>query len=84
MTTTVPTSPFPFLPLRAGVLLPGATLALAVGRPRSLALVETLSPGDVIAVGAQRDPQKDEPTSTTDLHPFATFAKVVRRTHVAP
>jgi ATP-dependent Lon protease len=78
MTTKLPDSPFPFLPLRAGVLLPGSTLALAVGRPRSLALVESLSPGDVIAVGAQRDPRQEEPTSTADLHPYATFAKVLQ------
>lgn len=78
MPTNLPESPFPFLPLRAGVLLPGSTLALAVGRPRSLALVESLSPGDVIAVGAQRDPRKEEPSSTADLHSHATFAKVIQ------
>jgi ATP-dependent Lon protease len=76
--TQIPESPFPFLPLRAGVLLPGATLALAVGRPRSLALVESLSPGDVIAVGSQKDPRKEEPSSTADLHSHATFAKIVQ------
>jgi len=78
MNTNLPVFPFSLLPLRAGALLPGATLALAVGRTRSLALVESLSVGDVIAVGVQRDPRKEEPTSIEDLHPLATFGKVVQ------
>jgi ATP-dependent Lon protease len=78
MSSNLPVSPFSLLPLRAGVLLPGATLALAVGRARSLALVESLSVGDVIAVGIQRDPRKEEPTGLDDLHPMATFGKVVQ------
>ena len=63
------------LPLRNGVLLPGATLSFAVGRPRSLALVRTLVPGDVLLTLTQRDPRSTE-LESDDVHPFGTYARV--------
>lgn len=71
-----PDSPFPLLPLRSGVVFPGHTLALSVGRPRSIALLGTLHCGDIIAVATQREPRVDEP-SLEDLYPVGSFARVV-------
>ena len=71
----LPANPAAVLPLRTGVLLPGATLTFAVGRPRSVALVRDLNPGDVIVTLTQRDPRSADLVAT-DLYPFGTFARV--------
>jgi ATP-dependent Lon protease len=74
-------SNLPLLPLRSGALFPGTTLSLAVGRARSVALVRSLSVGDVILAFAQKNPRKETP-STEDLHDVGTFAavrQIVRR-----
>ena len=71
---TFPT-PLPLLPLRAGVLLPGATVTLPVGRARSRALVESLKAGDLLGVVVQRDGTLDEP-ALADLLPIGTIARV--------
>lgn len=72
---TAPINSVSVLPLRTGVLFPGATLTFAVGRPRSVALVRELNPGDVIVTLTQRDPRVTE-LAREDLHPFGTFARV--------
>lgn len=71
----VPASPVAALPLRTGVLFPGATLSFAVGRPRSVALVRTLHPGDIILTLTQRDPRPLE-LGLADLHTVGTYARV--------
>ena len=71
----VPASPVAALPLRNGVLFPGATLTFAVGRPRSVALVRNLYPGDVLLTLTQRDPRTLE-LASDDVHPFGTYARV--------
>ena len=71
----VPTNPASVLPLRTGVLFPGTTLTFAVGRPRSLALVRNLHPGDVIVTMTQRDPRVAD-LAAEDLYGFGTFARV--------
>ncbi|MCA9655209.1 MAG: endopeptidase La [Myxococcales bacterium] len=68
---------FALLPLRRGVLLPGTTMSVPVGRRRSVALVESLSKGDVIGVVIQRDPSTDEPV-LADVHGVGTYARVER------
>ena len=70
-----PRSPFPLLPLRTGVLFPGTTIALPIGRDRSMALVQSLAVGAVIAVVTQRDKAIDNP-ALEDLHSIGTFARV--------
>jgi ATP-dependent Lon protease len=70
-----PSSPFPLLPLRTGVLFPGTVMPLAVGRDRSVALLRTLSPGDVIGVAVQRDAKTVDP-GLGDLYPVGTFARL--------
>ena len=71
----VPSNPTSVLPLRTGVLFPGTTLTFAVGRPRSLALVRNLHPGDVIVTLTQKDPRVAD-LAAEDLHGFGTFARV--------
>ena len=71
----VPLNPVSILPLRTGVLFPGATMTFAVGRPRSVALVRELHAGDIIVTFTQRDPRVAE-LSTADLYPYGTFARV--------
>src|SRR6185437_2224756 len=73
---TPPTSPFPLLPLRNGVLFPGTVLTLPVGRERSVALVRGLSKGDVIGVATQVDPAVEVP-ALRDLRPIGTLTRVV-------
>jgi ATP-dependent Lon protease len=70
-----PSSPFPLLPLRAGVLFPGTVIRLPVGRPRSVALLATLEPGAIIGVVSQKRPEETDP-GIADMHPFGTFARV--------
>ena len=70
-----PPSPIAVLPLRSGALFPGATLTFAVGRTRSVALVRTLYPGDVVVTLTQKDPRPQD-LDRDDLYPFGTYARV--------
>ena len=72
---------FALLPLRSGVLYPGTTMSLPVGRHRSVKLIESISVGDIIGVAIQRDPKTDVPV-LADLHPIGTLARV-RKIHQA-
>ncbi len=65
------------LPVRRGVLLPGTSMSIPVGRARSVALIEGVRAGDVIGVAAQRDPDTEEPV-LADLHEIGTYAKVTK------
>ncbi|MEX1364219.1 MAG: endopeptidase La [Nannocystaceae bacterium] len=66
---------FALLPLRRGVLLPGTTMSVPVGRRRSVALVESLNKGDIIGVVVQRDPATEEPV-LADIHAVGVYARV--------
>ncbi len=77
---SLPTT-FALLPLRSGVLFPGTTMSLPVGRSRSVKLVEDVSVGDIIGVAVQRNPKTDEPV-LADLHPVGTLARI-RKIHQA-
>jgi ATP-dependent Lon protease len=77
----VPSSPFPMLPLRNGVLFPGSVIALPIGRERSVALVRTLVKGDVIGVLTQKDRNVADPAEN-DLYRLGTFARVVDTTRL--
>ena len=65
------------LPLRSGVLLPGTTLSMPVGRKRSVALVERLETGTIVGIAVQRDPDDDDP-ARADLHDIGTYARINR------
>jgi ATP-dependent Lon protease len=80
MSKSLPTT-FALLPLRSGVLFPGTTMSLPVGRPRSVKLIEDMSVGDIIGVAVQRNPKTDEPV-LADLHPVGTLARI-RKIHQA-
>jgi len=72
----------PLLALRNGVLFPGLTIAVPLGRPRSVAMAQTVSEGSEIVVACQRDRNVDEP-GLDDLHPVGTRAAVRRRLRVS-
>jgi ATP-dependent Lon protease len=71
----MPTKNLPFLPLRDGVLLPGAVATIPVGRPASVALVTSVDPGALVVVGVQRDASVVDP-AISDLQPIAVVARV--------
>ena len=74
-TSTNARGPFALLPLRSGMLFPGTTLTLPVGRARSVAMLDALRVGDVLVVVAQRDPATSDP-GEGDLVEVGTFARV--------
>jgi ATP-dependent Lon protease len=68
------------LAVRDTVLFPNALLPLSVGRPTSVALVESLGENRLIGVVSQLDPRTDTP-APLDLHETGTVAmihKIVR------
>src|SRR6266699_2764021 len=70
----------PILTVRDTVLFPNALLPLSVGRPTSVALVESLGENRLIGVVSQIDPRTDVP-GPQDLHEIGTVAmihKIVR------
>lgn len=68
---------FPLLPLRNGVLFPGRTITIPVGRTRSIALAKDVEEGGLIGVAVQRDGDVLNP-SPTDLYPIGTLGRVQR------
>jgi len=70
----------PVLAVRETVLFPNALLPLTVGRPTSVAMVESLGENRLVAVVCQIDPSVDDP-APADLRPAGTVAlvhKIVR------
>jgi ATP-dependent Lon protease len=67
----------PVLPVRDTVAFPGATLPLAVGRPRSLAALEVAGQGGLLVVATQREAETDDP-GVEDLHPVACIVRIMR------
>ncbi len=63
------------LPLRRGVLFPGTSLGLGIGRPQSRELIKSLEQGERFVVGFQRDPTMQDP-SHADLLPIGVYAKL--------
>jgi ATP-dependent Lon protease len=76
-TPRIPAGDLPLLPLRNGVLFPGTSTTIPVGRARSVALAKSLSRNDLIVIGTQLDVKTTEP-GLTDLAPIATLARVRR------
>src|SRR5581483_6475084 len=74
------TEELPILTVRDTVIFPGALLPITVGRPSSVALVQSLGENRRIAVVAQLDPRVDTP-GPEDLYATGTICvmhKVVR------
>jgi len=66
---------FPLLPLRSGVLFPGTSMSLPVGRAQSVALIEAVGVDDYVGVAIQQEPKVDNPV-LSDLHRIGTLARV--------
>lgn len=66
----------PIIPLRGGVVFPGITTTISVGRQRSLAAAQAaLEQGGELLILVQYDANLEEP-ETTDLAPIGIFATV--------
>ena len=76
-TTPVPVEleELPILAVRDTVLFPNALLPLSVGRPASVALVDSLGENRLIGVVSQIDPRVDNPENA-ELHHTGTVAIV--------
>ncbi len=61
----------PVLAVRETVIYPGALLPITVGRPTSLALVQSLGENRTLTVISQRDPRVEEP-APDDLYGYGT------------
>ncbi|MDP6637424.1 MAG: endopeptidase La [Phycisphaerae bacterium] len=72
------------LTVRNMVLFPGTVIPLAVGREKSLNLIETVLPEQkVLVTVCQRDPDQDDP-GPDDLYQFGTAVLVVKLLRVDP
>jgi ATP-dependent Lon protease len=74
--------PWPLLPLRSAVLFPNVVVPFDVGRPKTIALAQSLAealtskdPVYVVAF-SQKRPEVDEP-GESDLHSIGTLARVL-------
>ena len=76
---SIPTSDrVPVLPLRDVVIFPYVVIPLLVGRPASLAAIETaLAEDKIIMLVAQRDGEKQEPAAA-DLHRTGVIGRIVQ------
>ena len=73
----------PILPLRNSVLFPQVVIPLAVGRPKSIRLIqEALASESKIAIVTQRDAETDEPGGS-DLYDMGTSATILKVVKIA-
>ena len=70
--------PLPLLPLRSGMVLPGAFVSLPIGRRRSRALADAVPVGGTFIVGVQRDPSEKDPR-LDDLHSVGVRVRVKQK-----
>lgn len=76
MANVTATQTLPVLPLKNTVVFPHLVVPLAVGRPRSLRLLDALPTGDrVMAVAAQLDETVDE-AGWTQMHHIGTRVRI--------
>src|SRR3954465_6156442 len=69
---TSPVEEVPVLAVRDTVIFPGALLPITIGRPSSVALVQSLSENRTLAVVAQQDPRIDAP-GPDDMYEIGTI-----------
>ncbi len=83
--TTTTTKSLPIVPLRGGVVFPGVTTTISIGRRRSLAAAQAAVKGDgYIIILIQFDREVERP-GVDDLTPVGVLAKVrdiLRTTHL--
>ena len=74
---------FAVLPLRNTVLFPQVVVPLAVGRPRSVKLIEEAVQNErPIAIVTQRNAEEDEPAEE-DVYPMGTLARILKVVKIA-
>src|SRR3954452_7748819 len=66
------TEEVPVLAVRDTVIFPGALLPITIGRPSSVALVQSLGENRTLAVVAQQDPRVDTP-GPDDMYEIGTI-----------
>ncbi|MEZ4338002.1 MAG: endopeptidase La [Sandaracinaceae bacterium] len=66
------------MPLRSGMVLPGALTTLPVGRPRSRALVQGTPVDGLVLLAVQKDPSISTPRRE-DLHDVAVLARIKQK-----
>src|SRR4051794_1911623 len=67
-----PIEEVPVLAVRDTVIFPGALLPITIGRPSSVALVQSLGENRTLAVVAQQDPRVDVP-GPDDMYEIGTI-----------
>src|SRR6476661_1336826 len=67
-----PVEEVPVLAVRDTVIFPGALLPITIGRPSSVALVQSLGENRTLAVVAQQDPRIDTP-GPDDMYEIGTI-----------
>jgi len=77
--STGPTGPFAVIPLRDGVLFPGATIPLTIGNPATLQMLQERRPPFDVFVVAQRNAGPVEP-GFADLYEIGTVSRLHRVT----
>ncbi len=74
---------FSVLPLRNTVLFPQVVVPLAVGRPRSVKLIEEAADSDKpIAILTQKEPEEDHP-GVDDIYHTGTLARILKVVKIA-
>ena len=73
------TDNLPLLPLRDTVPFPGVVFPVQVGRPKTIALVESLARGtaQLVALFVQKDAKQEEPAVAEDFHGVGVIARVL-------
>jgi ATP-dependent Lon protease len=69
--------PIPLLPLRNAAVFPGAIVSFELGRPKTLAMAESIKdlPAAVLAAFCQKDPDVEHP-GKDDLYSIGTLVRV--------
>lgn len=68
----------PVIPLRNAVLLPGGVLSITAGRPKTLALLKDLVPGETpVGIVTQKSAEVEDP-SVFDMHDIGTVGRVIK------
>ena len=81
--TQVTQQSLPLLPLIQGVIFPHTLTTIPVGRDKSVALVQSLKPGQHVYVGVQRTPDVSDPDQLDQLYTTATLARVQQLVRLA-
>jgi len=82
-TADILSGPLPLLPLRHGVVLPGAVVSVPVGRMKSRALADAVAADGLVLLGVQRDPQDNDPPFSS-LFEIGVLARLRQKSDRGP